>query len=140
MNHDKVRNRYVSDGVTGASPMQVVTMLYERMLRDLAEADSAIDQSDWDSVNNALCHAQDIVIELRACLDVSAWSGGPSLKALYDYLIEQMIAANVQKSHRLIKNCRDVIEPLWDAWKQVATQYGDIGTTPETSEPTAAAQ
>jgi flagellar protein FliS len=132
-NQYRARDRYVEDGVSSASQYQLISMLYERVLRDLHEAENGILTSAWDKVNTSLCHAQDIIIELRASLKPEEWSGGPGLLALYDYLIEQLVQANVRKQRSTIVECRKIVEPLSDAWKQVAVSTegtGVMGSTP----------
>lgn len=61
----QLRNRYTREAVTTASPAQLVTMLYDRLLRDLADAERGIDASDIQATHNALMHAQDILQEFQ---------------------------------------------------------------------------
>ena len=85
MNASMIRNRYVGDSVATASPARLVTMLYDRLVRDLATGEAALAVSDLAAANSALVHAQDIVWELAAGLDPTRWSGGPALAALYQF-------------------------------------------------------
>src|SRR5438105_625969 len=82
MNASMIRNRYVGDSVATASPARLVTMLYDRLVRDLATGEAALAVSDLAAANAALVHAQDVVWELAAGLDSTKWSGGPALVAL----------------------------------------------------------
>jgi flagellar protein FliS len=121
MNNQLLRDRYVGDSIATASPARLVTMLYDRLMRDLGGAETAIVAGDYESASNQLTHAQEIVIELRTALDVNTWSGGPALASLYAYLLTELIAANVHKDARKVATCRTVVEPLQQAWHQAAT-------------------
>jgi flagellar protein FliS len=115
-----MRNRYVGDSVATASPARLVTMLYDRLVRDLAAAEAALEVADFEAANDALVHAQDIVWELLAGLDVTKWSGGPGLAALYQFVISELVAANVGKDAGKVMSCRELVEPLRDAWHKAA--------------------
>lgn len=110
------RARYQRHGAT-ASPGRSVVLLYERLLRDLDDAALAIGQDRPAVAHEALIHAQRIVEGLDMSLDRDAWSGGPALAAVYDYLHRELVAANVSKDRRRIAGCRGLVEPLADAWR-----------------------
>lgn len=116
----QLRSRYTRDSVTTASPVRLVTMLYDRLARDLDDAEFAIEMANPQSAHTALRHAQDIVQELSNSLDVGRWSGGEGLANLYTWLIEQLIAANSTKDASLLAGCREVVEPLREAWHEAA--------------------
>ena len=114
------RARYVTDTVETVSPQRLVTMLYDALVRDLTLAEEALDGRDLRVVNDRLVHAQAIVLELQAGLDPSKWSGGPGLVRLYNYLHDELVKANVEKSSRRIAACRLLVEPLQQAWHEAA--------------------
>ncbi len=121
------RNRYASSSVTTASPSRLLVMLYERLVRDLACAEAALGARDLAKVNAQLQHAQQIVLELRTSLDVTAWSGGQRLADLYTFLYEELVRANLEKDVQRVRDCRDIVEPLADAWRQAAQATGTGG-------------
>jgi flagellar protein FliS len=120
MNASMIRNRYVGDSVSTASPARLVTMLYDRLVRDLSTAEAALAVSDLAAANTALVHAQDVVWELAAGLDPSKWSGGPALAALYQFIRGELVAANVKKDAAKVASVRELVEPLQDAWHRAA--------------------
>lgn len=117
----QLRNRYAREAVTTASPAQLVVMLYDRLLKDLNDAEKGLGAHDIQASHNALIHAQDIVNELNATLDTSAWKEGEALRRLYEYVIEQLMTANLEKKAEHIHNAREVLEPIRDAWHQIAS-------------------
>lgn len=122
MTAQAMRARYASDSVGTASPARLLTMLYDRLVRDLAMAEAAIGTGQMADAHNELVHAQAIVSELASSLDVDAWEGGPGLAQLYAFVSSELIAANVAKDAARVVGCRELVEPLRDAWHQAAAQ------------------
>lgn len=115
-----LRARYLGDSVATASPQQLLVMLYDRLALDLERAEGALATGDRQEAGTQLLHAQEIVFELRSSLQVDLWDGGPRLAALYTWLIGEMIQANVKADRNRVTACRQVVEPLRDAWRQAA--------------------
>ncbi|MEV1288096.1 flagellar export chaperone FliS [Micromonospora sp. NPDC049679] len=115
-----LRERYLADSVTTASPAKLLVMLYDRLLLDLARAEHALTAGDRAAATEQLMHAQEIILELRTTLDTSAWSGAPGLASLYGFLLTELVAANVRGDADRVAACRQVIEPLRDAWREAA--------------------
>ena len=115
-----LRARYMGDAVSTASPQQLLVMLYDRLALDLERAEAALGVRDRDEASAQLQHAQEIVVELRSSLDVAAWDGGPRLAALYTWLLTELIAANVKGDARRVTDCRRIVEPLREAWREAA--------------------
>jgi flagellar protein FliS len=59
-------------------------------------------------------------MELQGSLRVDVWEGGPRLAALYTWLLTELISANVKGDVRRIGDCRRIVEPLRDAWREAA--------------------
>jgi flagellar protein FliS len=116
----QLRSRYARESVTTASPIRLVTMLYDRLARDIDDAELAISMANAQSAHTALRHAQDIVQELTNSLVVGRWSGGEGLRSLYTWLIEQLVTANLTKDASVLTGCREVVEPLREAWHEAA--------------------
>jgi flagellar secretion chaperone FliS len=115
-----LRDAYVGDSIATASPARLLVMLYDRLLVDLAGATQAIAAKDIGTASSKLCHAQDIVMELRTSLDTSAWEGGPGLASLYDWLYQRLVQANVAKDTAIVAECVELVAPLRDAWNEAA--------------------
>jgi flagellar protein FliS len=120
MSAASLRARYLGDAVATASPQQVLVMLYDRLALDLERAQVAVSAGDRTAANEQLQHAQAIVLELLSSLRVDAWEGGPRLAALYNWLVGELVQANVKMDTNRISACRQVVEPLRDAWRQAA--------------------
>jgi flagellar protein FliS len=105
--------RYVSDSV-------LVVMLYNRLLLDLDRAERELRAGN--AANEHLLHAQEIVIELRASLDINAWPGANGLADLYAFLLRELIAANIGKDPDRVATSSALLTPLRDAWAEAALQ------------------
>lgn len=116
----KQRAQYTADAVLSATPVQLVTMLYDRLMLDLSRAEAAQVAANWGAASEQLLHAQAIIAELSSSLKIDVWDGGEGLLALYGYTSTALINANV---HRDVSPTREVIgllEPLRQAWHEAA--------------------
>lgn len=131
-----LRARYLADSVATASPARLLTLLYDRLLLDLHRATSALETGDRGGAGTHLAHAQDIVCELIATLDVSAWEGGNRLMSLYGWVLNELLTAGTTGDAARVEACRGVVAPLADAWHQAADALA--GAERPAAEPVAA--
>lgn len=124
---DRYVSNYVSNVVETVPPGRLVVMLYDRLVQDLLVAETALAARDLKTASDSLVHAQDIVLELRSGLDVTAWSGAPGLAQLYVFIYDQLVAANVQKDAARVVSVRGLVEPMRDAWAEAARSLGHGG-------------
>ncbi|GII26174.1 flagellar export chaperone FliS [Planosporangium mesophilum] len=118
MTNPALRARYLAQSVATASPGQLLVMLYDRLVVDLTQAEEALRAGDRETGSARLMHAQDIVAELRGTLDLSVWDGAAGLSQIYGFLLTQLIKANVRGDADMAASCRQVVEPLRDAWRE----------------------
>lgn len=128
MNYAVGRTRYVDDAVSTASPGRLLVMLYDRLVMDLQKAEAEQRAGNRGAAGPHLTHAQDIVHELAATLDVNAWDGAPRLLSVYMYLITELVSANVAGDADRTAACRELVEPLRDAWFQAAQEVALTST------------
>lgn len=117
---EAAKNKYVSDSVHTMSPGHLIVALYDRVLLDLDRALTALDDHDVYATHTALIHAQQIVDELLNSLDLKLWPDGRSLAAIYRRVQSALIAANVNKDPALVHECRALLVPIRDAWREAA--------------------
>lgn len=116
------RARYAGTAVDTASPARLLVMLYDRLVRDLVTAERALSTQDLSTASSELLHAQQIVLELRTSLDLTVWDGAQRLSDLYSFLHGELVEANLRKEGTRVRTCREIIEPLRDAWRTAALQ------------------
>ena len=125
MNYNTLRERYVQDAVSTASPATLLVMLYDRLVLDLLRAETALRDKKREAANEQLTHAQDIISELANTLDVDAWDGATQLMSVYAFLLTTLVEANIECDPEKVVACRELLEPLQDAWQRAATQVAE---------------
>jgi flagellar protein FliS len=124
MSYTAARARYASDSTDTASPARLLTMLYDRLISDLAAAEAAMHRSDISGTGEHIGRAQEILLELASTLDVEAWPGGEPLSRLYLWMVSELWQARLRNSPQRILDCRELIEPLRDAWRIATIETG----------------
>ena len=120
------RAAYMDASVATASPARLLVMLYERLVLDVRKAMAAQQQGDHAEAHTQLLHAQDIVLELRATLDVDAWEGGPGLASIYDFLHLQLVRANIGRDVATTEGCLRLVEDLCATWREAALAAAQV--------------
>lgn len=115
------RSRYAEHTTGTASPQRLLTMLYDRLIGDLAIAEAAMRTKDFAAVGNRVQHAQDIILELWGSLDTQTWPEGEGLKSLYLWMISELNSCRIPPDPERILAVREMLEPLRDTWKQALT-------------------
>jgi flagellar protein FliS len=119
VNSTALRARYLNDSVTTASPSRLLCMLYDRLVLDLERAATALADGPLEAAPH-LRHAQEIVLSLRASLDVDAWSGAAGLAALYDFLVRELLLVQSRCDPERLQGCLELVRPLRDTWHEAA--------------------
>jgi flagellar protein FliS len=122
MSYGAARARYADETAQTVSPARLLTMLYDRLVQDLLAAEQAMEQDDVATTGERLGRAQEILLELRASLDTSVWTEGEALGALYLWMIGELMQARLRKSLERVRTCRELLEPLRDAWRAAAVE------------------
>jgi flagellar protein FliS len=121
-------------------PARLLVMLYDRLARDLDDAEVAIRTGDRAAARIALLHAQDIVSELERALDPAVWTAAVEMASVYVYLQGRLVNANIHQDLASVEECRAAIDPLREAWTLAWQQESTVVTAPAPVEdPTAPA-
>jgi flagellar secretion chaperone FliS len=115
-----LRDRYLQDSVSTASPAKLLLMLYDRLVLDLGQAEQGLHAGEHETAYEKVIHAQEIILELRTSLDVDAWSGAPALANLYAWMLTELIGANIGRDAERVAAVRGLVEPLRDTWREAA--------------------
>lgn len=122
MSYGQVRARYADDSAQTVSPARLLTMLYDRLVSDLAVAEDAMRRGDIEVTGERLGRAQEILLELRGSLDLTIWPEGEPLGRLYLWMVSELMSARLAKAPDRVAECRSMIEPLRDAWRVAAVE------------------
>ncbi|ROS50352.1 flagellar export chaperone FliS [Frigoribacterium sp. PhB24] len=124
------RAQYTSEAVLSATPVQLVTMLYDRLMLDLSRAEAAQVAGSWVVAGEQLVHAQAIVAELSSSLKIDVWDGGEGLLALYGYASTALVNANVHRDVALTREVVGLLEPLRQAWHEAGASLQTTTVAP----------
>jgi flagellar secretion chaperone FliS len=122
MSYTAAKARYASDSTDTASPARLLTMLYDRLVSDLASAEAAMRRDEITITGERIGRAQEILLELAATLDIEAWPEGEPLRRLYLWMVSVLWTARLRKQPEMVAECRELIEPLRDAWRIAAIE------------------
>ncbi len=120
--------QYNRNAILSATPTQLVTMLYDRLVLDLKRAEAAQAEERWPDAHEQLLHAQDIVAELSSSLKIDAWDGASGLFAIYVYVHQALVDANIHRNIARTREALALIEPLRESWHQAAQLIPAQGT------------
>lgn len=128
---NKYAKAYRSAAVTTATPGQLVLMLFDGALRFISASLHGFEQEGIaeriEQVNNNSIKAQNILRELQYSLDMK--EGGEFSRrmfALYDYMIEQLIRANLSKDPAPMHLVEGMLREVRDAWALMLEQNSAV--------------
>ncbi|BCG08969.1 MULTISPECIES: flagellar export chaperone FliS [Buttiauxella] len=112
----------VESAVMSASPHQLIVLLFDGALSALVRARLFMQQGELAAKGEALSKAINIIDNgLKAGLDNE--QGGEiaeNLSSLYDYMIRQLMLANLRNNVELIEEVEGLLTNIADAWKQIS--------------------
>lgn len=113
--------RYREMEIRTATPEMVVVKLYEGALRFLRQAAQCQSEGDVPGRATAVGKALAIVSELQQSLDLDR--GGEiarNLDALYFYVTDRLLEANVRGTSQPIEEAASVLSTLNEAWVEIS--------------------
>lgn len=119
----RAASMYRRTDLESAPKTQIVERLFERFLADVSAARAAIAAGDVKQKATALDHALQIVVELKASLDdTAAPELCANLAALYDFVTERMMEANMKLEAKPLDQATRIMTELGDAFRQAHTR------------------
>ena len=112
----------VETGVAAANPHQLILMLFDGALLALATASHALQQGQIAERGQAISRAIDIISNgLKVSLSADDTSGlSDKLAALYDYMTERLLSANLKADKKIIAEVSGLLRELRGAWEEIA--------------------
>lgn len=118
---------YRSRRVETASPLQVLVMLYQELLRRIELGAICLDEGDRRDATLHFQRAREVVAELNASLDPRG-SGGAQLCAdlgsVYTWSLAELVAAGRDGDALRARKVGRAIEPLLEGFHAVMMQGG----------------
>lgn len=114
----------LESGVMSSGPHKLITMLFDGALSSLVRADVYMEQGDTVGKGNAITKAIRIIDSgLLVSLDIE--KGGEisaNLAQLYDYMIRQLLHANLHNDRNVLQNITQLLRGIADSWKQISQE------------------
>lgn len=118
----RATQHYMQTQVRSSSPLELVVMLYDGVLRHTATAIDAMVRKDIRTRRDAVSKSLAIISELQSTLNME--QGGDiavQLDRLYSWMTDSLVQATVKQDPGPIHDVRKVLSNLRDAWQQIAT-------------------
>ena len=109
--------QYQKQSVMTMTQGEMLTKLYEEIIKQLSGAVVFIDSKDFSKANQALQKAQKIFNHLKVTLD-HKYRISQNLDSLYNFFIQQIILANIRKEVKPIQDIIPMVEELRDTFIQ----------------------
>ncbi len=108
----------ISSSVEGASPEQLIQLLFNRLIEHLEHSYGFIEQGHLSGKIQSLSKAINIVDGLRLSLDHKA---APQLSgyldSLYDYMTRRLLEANLNSDADIIQEVLLLVKDIASAWE-----------------------
>lgn len=103
-----------------ASPYQLVGMLFQKLLDNIATAKGAITQKNYAKKGTELSNAIAIIGVLEGSLDFE--QGGEisaNLASLYSYCVEQLLDASINNDIDKLNEVAQILIPIKSGWADI---------------------
>jgi flagellar secretion chaperone FliS len=121
----------VETGIEGASPHKLILMLFDGAILAINQATVSMRLGDIPGKGLAVSRAIDIITQgLQSSLDQA--SGGElaeRLNALYDYMGQRLLFANLKNSEAALKEVAGLLGELRGAWEKIADDPAAVSPT-----------
>jgi flagellar secretion chaperone FliS len=115
----------VETGVESASPEQLIIMLYEGALKAIYKAKSDMLRNDAEGKGTAISKAIAIIEDgLRGALDLKAGDIAINLDALYEYMSNRLLVANLKNEQSALDEVAKLLNELKSAWEALERGAG----------------
>ncbi len=107
--------KYQQTQLHTAPPAQLLLMLYDGAIRFSKMGISSIQDKNYEKANINLCKAQAVIHELIAALNYD-YPIAKTLYQVYEYMIHQLINANMKKNTKPADEVVSYLLELREAW------------------------
>ncbi|WP_018990303.1 flagellar export chaperone FliS [Aromatoleum toluclasticum] len=112
----------VETGVSTADPHKLILMLFDGAILSIATAAAAMERNDISTKGQSISKAIEIIVNgLKASLDpVAGGELAGRLDALYVYMGERLLYANLHNNRAALDEVRNLLATLREAWAGIA--------------------
>jgi flagellar secretion chaperone FliS len=114
------------EAVYQKTPQQLTALLYEALIESIEEAINYTKQKDYVKTNKQLQKANDILRRLGVGLKYDAGIIAHQLDALYNYMAEQLIEANIKKDVAIMETVLKIATEIAGAWNVAMKKQSSV--------------
>ena len=118
MSSNLAYNIYNENNVSVESPIKLIEMMYEGVLRFNAQAKKAIKDGDIEKRVYWINRSIAVISELIATLNYDAGDISLYLEGLYNYQLQLLTQANIENDADKIDTVTKVFKGLLEAWRE----------------------
>jgi len=118
-----LQQKYLASQIENATPLTLVVLLYEGAIRFLNNAKDAFEKKETEEFVINISKARNIISEFMCTLNAD--DGGDvakNLLALYVFIYEQLVYANIYKEVNGVNSAIDLLSGLLESWRSIANQ------------------
>jgi flagellar protein FliS len=116
-NNNAAYQQYQTNMINTASPQELTLMLYNGLIKFLNLSIQGMEEKNIEKANNYILRSQDIIEEFMRTLDMN-YEVSNGMFALYDFMNNRLIEANIKKDKAIVEEVRGFAEDLRDTWAQ----------------------
>ncbi len=124
----RAASSYRKASVDGASPYQLINLLFERTLQSLRAARASLSQGDAAAKGTHIGLAVRY-IEEGLKLGLNPAQGGElasNLGTLYDYCVRRLTVANLRNDDAPLVEVIDLLAPVAESWRAIAGEAQQV--------------
>lgn len=115
------RENVTREEINNATPIQLLNMLFARLMLDLERGRLALEAHDYPLAHTQLVHAQAIITELSSSLNLDTWGGARNLLGLYQWCEVSISRGNLHRNPRLVADAIALLAPIQKSWQEAAS-------------------
>lgn len=100
------------------TPQQLTALLYEAGIAQFEKAEELLAQKKYTEANRSMQKINEIMERLGAGLNYEAGIVSDQLDALYNYIADTVIEANIQKDAAKLTSAKILLQTLADSWNE----------------------
>ncbi|MFA5340364.1 MAG: flagellar export chaperone FliS [Clostridia bacterium] len=115
MKQENILKEYAQNNILQSTPEGLILLLYNKCISNIEMAKHCLTKKDLEKTNSYIQKAEDILYYLRSSLD-KGFAISKQLDNLYEYVINQLILANIKKDMEKLDTCLAFAIQFRDMW------------------------
>lgn len=125
------RRGYQESAVRGATPLELVILLYDSAIEDMRRALTAMQKSEIENRSAQIAHALIVLQQLQGTLDFErGGSAARQFEQFYNLVRAKLLEAQIRGSSELMRQQIRCMSEVRDGWQQARRLLQPLAGTP----------